>query len=203
MTRIIAGQWGGRRLRTPGGSSTRPTTDRVREALFSALDAELGTLVGARVLDLYAGSGAIGLEAESRGAAEVVMVERDRAAAGVIRDNAAALGSTATVVAQDVLGFLRGSNARGDYDVVFLDPPYDIPATRIEAVLAALIDGDRVRRGGVVVWEAERGVAPPIPPPGLDLMRRREYGTTVLWYFRRDPSVPPGVPTNDAGGDRA
>ena len=106
VTRIIAGSAGGRRLRTPTGQGTRPTSDRVREALFSSLGSQLGSLAGLRFLDLYAGSGAVGLEARSRGAEHVTLVERDAAAAGLIRRNSADLGfDGVTVVARGAREF--------------------------------------------------------------------------------------------------
>src|SRR3954465_7399669 len=119
--RIVAGRWGGRTLHAPRGRSTRPTSDRVREALFSIL----GPLDGARVLDLFAGSGALGLEALSRGAAAATFVERERLALRALRDNVADLGADAEVVAADARVFLRAARERGaQYDLVFLDPPY-------------------------------------------------------------------------------
>jgi len=117
--RVVAGTFKGRRLAAPRGSRTRPTADRVREALFSML----GDVGGARVLDLYAGSGALGIEALSRGADGAVFVERDAKAVAAIERNLAAVGAEATVVRQDVLRFL--ARADGAYDLVFCDPPYD------------------------------------------------------------------------------
>jgi len=134
MTRIIAGRAGGRTLRTPPGAGTRPTSDRVREALFSALDAR-GVVAGAAVLDLYAGSGALGLEAASRGARSVDLVESDRRAASVISANAEGLGLPDVrlrVRAMTVTHHLAGSDTA--YDLVFVDPPFD--ADRFDAALA-------------------------------------------------------------------
>src|SRR6478735_4951588 len=126
MTRIIGGAAGGRRISTPRGVLTRPTSDRVREALFSAIESWCGSLRGLRFLDLYAGSGAIGLEAWSRGAGVVTLVEQDRRTAALVRDNARTIGfSKAVVVASSVAGTLRRSPA-APYDVVFLDPPYPL-----------------------------------------------------------------------------
>src|SRR3954467_7982650 len=119
--RIVAGRWSGRRLVAPRGRDTRPTSDRGREALFSIL----GPLDGARVLDLFAGSGALGLEALSRGAASATLVERAPAALRVLRDNVADLGAGAEIVAADARSYLRGARGQGaQYDLVFLDPPY-------------------------------------------------------------------------------
>src|SRR5918992_69187 len=112
MTRIVAGAVGGRRLQTPPGDDTRPTTERVREALFSALESALGSLDGRRVLDLYAGSGAVGLEALSRGAAAAVLVERQRRVAALIRRNAESLGLSGwTVATESVGGYVRSRAA--------------------------------------------------------------------------------------------
>jgi 16S rRNA (guanine966-N2)-methyltransferase len=129
MTRIIAGTAGGRRLAVPPGQGTRPTSDRAREGLFGTVTAICGTLHGARVLDLYAGSGAVGLEALSRGAADVLLIEADRRAIGVIRDNVAAVGLPgARVLAGRVeLVLARGPGGEPPRDVVFADPPYAMP----------------------------------------------------------------------------
>jgi 16S rRNA (guanine966-N2)-methyltransferase len=120
--RVVAGSFKGRRLAAPRGTRTRPTADRVREALFSML----GDVGGARVLDLYAGSGALGIEALSRGADSAVFVERDARAVAAIERNLAAVGVEANVVRQDVVRFL--ARADGAFDLVFCDPPYDSAA---------------------------------------------------------------------------
>lgn len=184
MTRIIAGVARGRRLRVPGATA-RPTTDRVREALFASLDHLLGGFDGIRVLDLYAGSGALGLEAVSRGAAHAVLVERDRAAAGVARANAATVGiGGVRVVASSVSGFLAGTAE--PFDLVLVDPPYAVPAAEVEQVLAQLLAGwlapgavvvvERPTRGGGIRW-----------PEGLVAHRQSTYGETTLWYGRTAP----------------
>ncbi len=172
MTRIVAGSAGGRRLHTPLGVATRPTADRVREALFSSL----GELSGLRVLDLYAGSGALGLEALSRGAASATMVERAPAAVAVIRRNIATLElAGAHVAAVSVERFLAKPPER--YDLVLADPPY---AVQLDAVLSALVPWV----GGEVVLErASRGPRPSWPA-GLAARRWRRYGETTLWYGR-------------------
>jgi 16S rRNA (guanine966-N2)-methyltransferase len=140
MTRIIGGTAGGRRLKAPAGERTRPTSDRVREALFSSLDSDLGSLAGLRFLDLYAGSGAVGLEARSRGAGVVTLVEQDRRTASLIRDNLRTLGfNQVEVVAGSVARVLAGP-PRAPYDVVFLDPPYDLATADVVADLAASSD---------------------------------------------------------------
>lgn len=179
MTRIIAGTAGGRELRTPAGRGTRPTSDRVREALFSALEAR-DALTGARVMDLYAGSGALGLEAASRGADEVTLVESDRAAAGVIRDNAARLGLRATVLPVTVSAALAGS-AR-ELDLVFLDPPYDLSEESLGSDLEALVTRGWLGDGALVVVERSKRSAEPTWPEGLVPERLKKYGETLIWY---------------------
>ncbi|HYN30317.1 MAG TPA: 16S rRNA (guanine(966)-N(2))-methyltransferase RsmD [Dermatophilaceae bacterium] len=181
MTRIIAGRAGGRTLRTPPGRGTRPTSDRVREALFSALDAR-GAVAGARVLDLYAGSGALGLEAASRGAAAVLLVDSDRRAAGVARGNAAALGLPAvTVAAAPVATVLAGDPGQG-HDLVLADPPYDLPDAELASVLGALADGGWLADGAVVVVERSSRSPQPVWPGALRPERARRYGETTLWW---------------------
>jgi 16S rRNA (guanine966-N2)-methyltransferase len=143
MTRIVAGVAGGRRLSVPAGRSTRPTADRAREGLFATILALRGPLDGARVLDLYAGSGAVGLEALSRGAADVLLVESDARAARVIRRNIETVGLPgARVLADKVERVLaRGPGGDPPRDVVFADPPYSTPDTEVQRMLAALRDG--------------------------------------------------------------
>ena len=178
MTRIIGGVAGGRRLATPAGRNTRPTSDRVREGLFSSLG---GDLSGLSFLDLYAGSGAVGLEAASRGARPVVLVEREAKALQAARDNVATLGITDVAVwADDVVRFLRGPGTA--YDIVFLDPPY---ADSVDEVLALLADGGWVAPGGHVVVERDSRGTPPQWPAGIEADRSRRYGDSTLWYGRR------------------
>jgi 16S rRNA (guanine966-N2)-methyltransferase len=182
MTRIIGGEAGGRRITTPAGDRTRPTSDRVREALFSAVDAELGSLHGLRFLDVYAGSGAVGLEARSRGAGVVTLVERDRRTARVIRDNVAGLGlGRVEVVVADVARAL-GHPPRAPYDVVFADPPYAVEEAQVSAVLAALRGNGWLSPGALVVVERSSRSPEPAWPEGLAGDRSRRYGETVLWY---------------------
>lgn len=187
MTRIIGGSAGGRRLSTPQGSRTRPTSDRVREALFSALEAELGSLAGLRVLDLYAGSGAVGLEAMSRGAGVATLVESDRRTARVARDNVATLGfGRAEVVGEPVERYLAGI-PRAPYDVVFADPPYPMEAGEVVDALTLLVDQGWLAGGGVAVVERSARSVEPTWPGGLVRARAKEYGETVLWYLRAGP----------------
>lgn len=184
MTRIIGGTAKGRKLATPPGDGTRPTTDRVREALFSALESQVGSLHGLRVLDLYAGSGAVGLEAASRGAVAVTAVESDRRTAALVTENARAVGLAVEVVAQPVERFLAGA-PRAPYDVVFLDPPYPLPAEEVSAVLESLVAHGWLEQGAAVVLERGRRSVEPTWPPPLGEPRQKKYGETVLWYLRR------------------
>jgi 16S rRNA (guanine966-N2)-methyltransferase len=184
MTRIVAGAARGRRLAVPPGRSTRPTSDRAREGLFSALEAALGSLAGARVLDLYAGSGAVGLEAASRGAAAVTLVESDRRAADVVRANAAVVApDRARVVAAPVFRWLQGATGPA-YDVVFLDPPYDLPNATVMAVLTGLAERSLLGPGAIVVLERATRGGEPAWPPGFTGERSRRYGEATLWYGR-------------------
>jgi 16S rRNA (guanine966-N2)-methyltransferase len=185
VTRIIGGSAGGRKLQTPPGEATRPTSDRVREALFSALEAEFGTLRGLRFLDLYAGSGAVALEAASRGAVGVTAVESDRRAARVVTANAASVGFGVDVRAQPVAAVLA-SPAAAAFDVVFLDPPYSLDGADLVHVLSLLVERGWVERGGAVVVERSARSVEPAWPRGLELRRKKKYGETVLWYLRRD-----------------
>jgi len=175
MTRIISGAWGGRRLVTPRGSNTRPTTDRVREALFSSLESELGGFDGKWVLDLYAGSGALGLEALSRGAAHVDLVESGRPAAAAIAANIAELKAGAArlhrTTAERFLTICRDT-----YNLVLLDPPYTEDATAVLADVVGVLAPD----GLVVVERSTRDAF--AWPPGLVGIRDKAYGETRLWY---------------------
>ncbi|UFN45759.1 16S rRNA (guanine(966)-N(2))-methyltransferase RsmD [Nocardioides okcheonensis] len=182
MTRIIGGTAGGRRLETPRGQTTRPTSDRVREALFSAIESRTGSLDGLRFLDLYAGSGAVGLEAWSRGAGVVTLVEQDRRTAALISRNAAALGfSRADVVAGAVAGVLQRPPT-APYDVVFLDPPYPLADAEVGADLTALIAHGWLVPGALVVVERAAKRSEVTWPDGIEADRTKRYGETALWY---------------------
>ncbi|MCJ7726478.1 MAG: 16S rRNA (guanine(966)-N(2))-methyltransferase RsmD [Acidimicrobiia bacterium] len=172
--RVIAGMAKGRRLKAPG-EGTRPMMDRVREALFSSLGPRVP---GAEVLDLYAGSGSIGLEALSRGAGRVVFVEKGRRALGALRDNVEAVGLGGEIVGGDVTSFLEMSSDR--FDLAFVDPPYDHPLASVEEVLGKV--ASRLRAGGVVVVHrrAESGI-PEVP--GLCREDCRRYGDTEITRF--------------------
>lgn len=180
VVRIVAGVAGGRRLAVPP-RGTRPTSDRVREAVFSALQARRA-LDGARVLDLYAGSGALGLEALSRGAAHVRFVESDRRAAAVLRRNVEALKlSGAQVSTATVAAVLRGDPGR-PYDVVLADPPYALDDGALSEVLATLAGGDWLASGALIVLERAAKAVPPTWPPGVVPLTQREYGDTSVHY---------------------
>jgi 16S rRNA (guanine966-N2)-methyltransferase len=182
MTRIIGGSAGGRRIAAPAGQQTRPTTDRVREALFSSVEAWCGSLQGLRFLDLYAGSGAVGLEAWSRGAGVVTLVESDRRTARLIADNAKALGF---VKADVVTGPVAATLARppsAPYDVAFLDPPYPLDDEQLAEDLRALDEQGWLVPGAMVVVERSSRSPEPIWPKGIAGARKKRYGETMLWY---------------------
>ncbi|MFF9364383.1 16S rRNA (guanine(966)-N(2))-methyltransferase RsmD [Streptomyces griseoluteus] len=186
MTRVIAGTAGGRRLSVPPGTGTRPTSDRAREALFSTWQSLLGTpLNGERVLDLYAGSGAVGLEALSRGAGHALLVEADARAARTVRDNVRTLGLPgAEVRAGKAEQVIRTAPPAAPYDLVFLDPPYAVSDDDLREILLTLRSGgwltdealvtvERSTRGGEFHW-----------PEGFEPIRSRRYGEGTFWYGR-------------------
>ena len=182
MSRIIGGTAGGRRINTPRGPATRPTSDRVREALFSAIESWCGSLHGLRFLDLYAGSGAVGLEAWSRGAGVVTLVEQDRRTAALISSNARMLGfAKADVVGAAVATTLRRAPA-APYDVAFLDPPYPLDDASVAADLAALVAHQWLVPGALVVVERSSRSPEPAWPDGFSDTRDKRYGETTLWY---------------------
>ena len=167
MTRVIAGQAGGRRLAVPAGRDTRPTSDRAREGLFATIASMAGPLAGARVLDLYAGSGAVGLEALSRGAGHVLLVESGARASRVIRENITALGLPgAEVITDRVERVLARGPAGGRYDIVFADPPYAMPGEEVSRLLGRLTDRTWLAAGGI----GDRGARHPVR--ACDLARR-------------------------------
>jgi 16S rRNA (guanine966-N2)-methyltransferase len=167
--RIVAGEFRGRRLAAPRGARTRPTADRVREALFSML----GDVSGARVLDLYAGSGALGIEALSRGAGSAVFVDRDPRAVAAIERNLESLGLEQEVLRQDAVRFL--ARARGTFDLVFCDPPYD-SASRLAAPLAQGLPALTSEHARIVTESDKRN---PLELP-FPLITERTYGDTRI-----------------------
>ena len=173
--RVIAGRWGGRRLQAPAGRSTRPTSDRVREALFSVLGADVA---GARVLVLFAGSGALGLEALSRGAAGATFVESAPVALRALRANLAALGAEAEVVRADARRFLRAASTDArQYDLIFLDPPYRL-AGRLGRELSEALP-PVLARDALVISESDRRTPLDIELPLHD---ERRYGDTLIRF---------------------
>ena len=182
MTRIIGGSAGGRRISTPRGVATRPTSDRVREALFSAIESWCGSLQGLRFLDLYAGSGAIGLEAWSRGAGVVTMIEQDRRTAALITANAKDLGFAKADVRVGSVAKALHTPPAAPYDIAFMDPPYPLDGGAVDADLRSLAANAWLVPGALIV--VERGSRSPEPtwPEGLVPLRSRRYGETVLWY---------------------
>lgn len=184
MTRIVSGFAGSLTLRVPK-QGTRPTSDRVREAIFSALEAR-DAIAGLRVLDLYAGSGALGLEAASRGARVVTLVEKNPQAAALCRANAAAVTRAApgrsapqiTVSGQSVQSFLDGTDA--GFDLVFIDPPYELGEAELAQNLLTLTP--KLHELAVVMVERGSRSPEPLWPAGLELDRRKDYGDTTLWW---------------------
>jgi 16S rRNA (guanine966-N2)-methyltransferase len=197
VTRIVAGQAGGRRLAVPP-SGTRPTSDRAREALFSSLESALGGLAGVRMLDLYAGSGAVGLEAWSRGASHVVLVESAAVAVKVLRTNVTSLRDARQVGVGGPVGRIEVLAVRAEkaaaqlaasgFDVVFADPPYDLPTVQVAGVLATLAQRGVPRADAVVVVERatrDRWTW----PLGYAATHARKYGDATLHYALFDPAT--------------
>lgn len=192
MTRIVSGFAGSLALQVPK-SGTRPTSDRVREAVFSGLDAR-DRVRGAHVLDLFAGSGALGLEAASRGASGVVLVERSAAAAAICRRNAEAVvraapdaRPTVDVRATAVLPYLSASAGSTPFELVFVDPPYDLPDAELLTVLTAVIP--LLSEDAIVCVERSTRDGAPTLPDGLELDRTRAYGETAVHYLSPATSV--------------
>ena len=186
MTRIVAGMAGGRRIEVPR-AGTRPTSERVREALFARLE-HYGVLEGANVLDLCAGSGALGLEAASRGAGEVTLVDSSRGAAAVCRRNTRSLGLAGVrVVTGRAATFLAGA-AGGPMDLVLIDPPYGLGEEELTAMLAALARSSDPWLAPRAVVVVERSARSPEPawPAGLERLADRRYGETALWFAEPD-----------------
>jgi 16S rRNA (guanine966-N2)-methyltransferase len=178
VTRIIGGVAGGRRLAVPP-RGTRPTTDRVRESLFNILAARLD-LTGLAVLDLYAGSGALGLEALSRGAASSLFVESDQRTAAVLTRNIAAVGLPGASLRRSAVATVLAAGTPTPVDVVLADPPYDVASSDIDAVLLTLGAHGWVRRGSVAVVERAAPSVPLTWPDGWSVWPERSYGDTRL-----------------------
>ena len=187
MTRIIAGQAKGRRLLVPT-TGTRPTSDRVRESLFNTLTSEFMAddrdWSSISALDLYAGSGALGIEAASRGAQPVVLVEKARPAAEAIRKNIELIGLPGVQLISAGVADLLNRTASSSFTLVFADPPYDVPASSINALLGGLVQAGWIAVDArVVVERPSSDSASPLPSTWIDFSQRR-YGDTTLWYGR-------------------
>jgi 16S rRNA (guanine966-N2)-methyltransferase len=219
VARVIAGEAGGRRLAVPAGRDTRPTSDRAREGLFATISSVFGSLDGARVLDLYAGSGAVGLEALSRGAEHVLLVEAGARAARVITQNIEAIGLPGAVLAADRVervlargpapagvqdgtaqggAGIQGGTAQGRYDVVFADPPYALADAEVARILSLLAERDWLAPGALVIVERATRSGPVSWPDGFVPDRARRYGEATFWYGL----VPETRETTESAGDR-
>ena len=200
MSRIIAGSHRGRPIVMPASGKTRPTTDRVREALFSALTSWAGTaaqppgqtLRGLAFCDLFCGSGAVGLEAASRGAAPVLLVDADRRVGQTASDNVASLGLAARVQVSRVEQLVRRP-ADTAYDIVFADPPYDLDESAVEHVLASVVERGWVAADGLLVVERSRRSPDLRWPATFDDGWSRRYGETVLFFGRADGDALPAT----------
>jgi 16S rRNA (guanine966-N2)-methyltransferase len=187
VARVIAGEARGRRLAVPAGRHTRPTSDRAREGLFATVVSIAGSLTGARVLDLYAGSGAVGLEALSRGAEHVLLVESGARAGRVIQDNIEAIGLAGAEVVIDrverVLARGPAASVNGcRYDIVFADPPYALAGKQVSGMLGALADRGWLAPAALVIVERATRSGPVSWPAGFTADRARRYGEATLWY---------------------
>ncbi|MGO4803856.1 16S rRNA (guanine(966)-N(2))-methyltransferase RsmD [Arthrobacter sp. 2MCAF15] len=202
MSRIIAGAAGGSTLNSVPGNLTRPTTDRVKEALFSRLDA-FNVIAGARVLDLYAGSGSLGVESGSRGADSVDLVEFDAKASAVCQRNADLVNSVAgrkvvSVHRSKVESFLDRAADDARWDLVFLDPPYPLDEPALGAVLAKLVP--HVSEGAVVVVERSSRSPEPEWPENMERFAEKKYGETRLWFAEPGVDAAEAVVAAEAGG---
>jgi 16S rRNA (guanine(966)-N(2))-methyltransferase RsmD len=174
--RIIAGEARGRKLKSVPGTDTRPTSDRVKEAMFSILQFHLE---GRRILDLYAGTGQLGIEALSRGARECVFVEQSAAAVSVIRENTKLFDKRAVVRAGEALRWLEDSNER--FDIILLDPPFGTKL--VEKTLNKLFAKDMLNTGGFILCEAGKDAVPPVPQERYRLKKVYDYGSRVLILY--------------------
>ncbi len=213
VARVIAGEAGGRRLTVPTGRQTRPTSDRAREGLFATVASIVGPLDAARVLDLYAGSGAVGLEALSRGAGHVLLIESDARAARIIKENIDAIGLPGAIVLADRVervlargpasaraalpGSARGQTLAAErYDIVFADPPYATPDEEVSRMLSLLAAAGWLAAKALVVVERATRSGPPHWPGGFVPDRARRYGEATFWYGLR----PEGTASHDRPG---
>lgn len=175
--RVITGSAGGRLLKAPAGEAVRPTADHVKEALFNTIQFDLE---GRRVLDLFGGTGQLGIEALSRGAREAVFTDISRSSAALIRENLRRCGLQAQVLQTDALSYL----ARGErFDIIFVDPPYDAGLYR--PVLEQINAVDNLNEGGIIICESRAGEELPEMLPPYHQLRRRRYGSMALTYYGR------------------
>lgn len=187
MTRIITGDFKGRRLQVPSGSQTRPTSERVREALFARIESIMD-LQGARVLDLYAGSGALGLEALSRGAESLLQIETARQALLAARANRDVLGvqDEVTTLAGRVERLLAHNTDKHVCDLVLIDPPYRLSEEALASVLHTLLAQGWLGPDPLIVVERSRRSPAPDWPRGLRVLDERRYGETAVYFGERD-----------------
>jgi 16S rRNA (guanine966-N2)-methyltransferase len=183
--RIVAGTHRGRKIAAPQGTSTRPTSDRVREAIFSRVAALRGDLANTSVLDAFAGSGALGLEALSRGATRATFVERERPALEVLRSNVERLGveGSCTVLPGDVyVHAASGTIAGAPFSLLFLDPPYRIDESEVRGLVDDLHGSGSLAPGALIVWEHASDSAPELGESFEDIGRKTYGSTHVSWY---------------------
>jgi len=181
MTRIIGGDFRGRSIKVPD-AETRPTSSRVREAIFSSVEHAVSGLDDLRVLDLFSGSGAFGIESISRGAAEAVLIEKDLRAADTLHTNVANFGiKNARVVIADAFTDVAQKSGRGTFDVVFIDPPYSFEDQVVDILIANLVQNDWLNEYAVIV--VERGSRSQVQwPDSVEELRKKVYGDTSIWY---------------------
>ena len=202
VTRIISGFAGSREIKV-AREGTRPTSDMVREAIFSALESR-DVIEGARVLDLYAGSGALGLEALSRGASSVVLVEKGIQAGKLLRANAemvrtvgnlspASVGVSVIPVSSYLASLSARGSSGGGFDLVFIDPPYDMPEEEVATALAALVPA--LNDEAIVILERSTRSPAPTLPAGLALDRQKKHGETTIWWLENVTPAERSAPT--------
>ncbi|AZI58267.1 16S rRNA (guanine(966)-N(2))-methyltransferase RsmD [Nakamurella antarctica] len=184
MTRVVAGQWGGRTLATPEGPHTRPTSEKVRAAMANSLQAA-GALAGANVLDLFAGSGGLGLELASRGAASVVLVDNDRAAVAAARANVEKLQATSVrVVPASAADYVATAVGTTKFDIVVADPPYPLTTQELAQILSILLERGLLNPGADLVVERPKRAGEMVWPDPMVGLRTKKYGDTLLCYGR-------------------
>jgi 16S rRNA (guanine966-N2)-methyltransferase len=181
MTRIIGGDFRGRSITVPD-AETRPTSSRVREAIFSSVEHAVSGLDDLRVLDLFSGSGAFGIESISRGATEAVLIEKDLRAADTLHNNVANFGiKNARVVIADAFSEVSQKSGRGSFDVVFIDPPYLFEDGQVNTLINQLVENDWLNEYALIV--VERGSRSHVVwPESVEELRKKVYGDTTIWY---------------------